>query len=73
MRVPVVRRVLDGMHDADALAEAQALAVNEIIAALTDEDAIRLPPAVAHRRPPASGRSWHAEPAREPNAAALRE
>ncbi len=42
----VVRRVLDSMRDADASAEDQALVVNEIIAALTHEDAVRLPPAV---------------------------
>ena len=42
----VVRRVLERMRDADASAEAQALAVNEIIGALTDEDVISLPPSV---------------------------
>ncbi len=42
----VVRRVLERMRDADASAEAQALAVNEIIGALTDEDLISLPPSV---------------------------
>lgn len=42
----VVRRVLEGMRDADASAEAQALAANEIIGALSDEDVISLPPTV---------------------------
>ena len=42
----VVRRVLERMRDDDASAEAQALAVNEIIGALTDEDVISLPPSV---------------------------
>ena len=42
----VVRRVLERMRDDDASAEAQALVVNEIIGALTDEDMIRLPPSV---------------------------
>src|SRR4051794_20817248 len=42
----VVRRVLERMRDHDASAEAQALAVNEIIGALTDEDVISLPPSV---------------------------
>jgi superfamily II DNA or RNA helicase/HKD family nuclease len=42
----VVRRLLDRMRDDDASAEAQALAVNEIIGALTDEDVISLPPSV---------------------------
>ena len=42
----VVRRVLASMQDAGASAEDQARAVNEIIAAVTDEDVIRLPPAL---------------------------
>ncbi len=42
----VVRRVLERMRDEDAPAEAQALVVNELIGALSDEDAIRLPPSV---------------------------
>jgi superfamily II DNA or RNA helicase/HKD family nuclease len=61
----VVRRVLERMRDADASAEAQALAVNEIIGALTDEDKISLPPSVLTGvRRPAEGLGIPILPAR---------
>jgi superfamily II DNA or RNA helicase len=49
----VVRRVLERMRDENASAEAQALIVNEIIGAVTEEDVIRLPPFLLNgvRRP----------------------
>jgi superfamily II DNA or RNA helicase/HKD family nuclease len=42
----VVRRVLEAMRDADRSAEDQALAVNEVLAGLADDDVISLPPSV---------------------------
>jgi hypothetical protein len=42
----VVRRVLEGMRDADASAAVQAVAVNEILGALSNEDLVRLPPSM---------------------------
>ena len=42
----VMRRILEQLRDRGASSEVQALAVNEIVAALANEDAVSLPPSV---------------------------
>ena len=42
----VIARMLESMRDADASAESQALAVNEILARIADADVVHVPPSV---------------------------
>jgi superfamily II DNA or RNA helicase/HKD family nuclease len=51
----VVRRALERMRDVDAPAQEQAAAVNEMLGALNDDDAIALPPSLL------TGVRWPAE------------